>query len=187
MALPLGSARPDLALKLDVVAVALVSSTPFETFHSCYLSLLFVVLDSLICPCKVIIMKKLLGVTKRFRSTLSLAWQDLRHDIKAASWMNIIWWPLIFLSILLLLLFLVLLPFLPFWGFGLHDSPNWPCQPDNTFSLETSYNVWKPNSPFEVNIAFGNLSFAHAKLIDVFWDVVSATSRLSVVPQKLNQ
>lgn len=56
-----------------------------------------------------------------------------------------------------------------------------------TIPLETSYNVWRSNSSFDVNIAFGNLSFAYAKLIDVFCDVVSPTLRLEILLQYLNR
>jgi hypothetical protein len=36
------------------------------------------------------------------------------------------------------------------------------------------YNPWAISGALEITIAFGNLSFADAKLIDVIWDVVSA-------------
>jgi hypothetical protein len=50
-----------------------------------------------------------------------------------------------------------------------------PCLPDGSFSLRPDlYNPWTTSGAFEITLAFGNLSFANAKLIDVIWDVVSA-------------
>lgn len=48
-----------------------------------------------------------------------------------------------------------------------------PCRPDNRFDVSgEEYNAWAPSDPFEVTIAFGNMPFWTAKLVDVVWDVV---------------
>lgn len=48
------------------------------------------------------------------------------------------------------------------------------CLPDGSFSLQPElYNPFKASHAFEITVAFGNLSFANAKLIDVVWDIVS--------------
>jgi hypothetical protein len=50
-----------------------------------------------------------------------------------------------------------------------------PCLPDGSFSMKPYlYNPWAISGAFEITLAFGTLSFANAKLIDVIWDVVSA-------------
>lgn len=50
-----------------------------------------------------------------------------------------------------------------------------PCLPDGSFGMNPNlYDLWAISGAFEITLAFGNLSFANAKLIDVIWDVVSA-------------
>ena len=47
------------------------------------------------------------------------------------------------------------------------------CRPDGTVSLPFTYdyyNSWKISSLLDISLAFGNMSFPLAKLIDVIWD-----------------
>lgn len=48
------------------------------------------------------------------------------------------------------------------------------CQLNGTFSLTyEQYNPWSREQMFAINIQFGNYGFSSAKLIDIFWDIVS--------------
>jgi hypothetical protein len=49
------------------------------------------------------------------------------------------------------------------------------CQPDGTVALpwdDHDYDNWRISSLLDISIAFGNMSFPVAKLIDVLWDTV---------------
>lgn len=49
-----------------------------------------------------------------------------------------------------------------------------PCVPDGSFIMRPDlYNPWTTSGAFEITLAFGDFSFANAKLIDVVWDAVS--------------
>jgi hypothetical protein len=53
------------------------------------------------------------------------------------------------------------------------------CYPDGTFTLfPDKYNYWDVSRFFQITIAFGQLTFAQAKVIDVAWDVVGTLSLL---------
>ena len=48
------------------------------------------------------------------------------------------------------------------------------CAPDGTFLWTNKrYNPWHATGLFQKDMAFGNMSFEHAKLLDFFWDLVS--------------
>jgi hypothetical protein len=48
------------------------------------------------------------------------------------------------------------------------------CLPDGSFQLEPErFRYWSKSGFFQITLAFGNLSFTEAKVIDVVWDVVS--------------
>lgn len=48
------------------------------------------------------------------------------------------------------------------------------CQPDGKFSaFSDTYNWWSGAGFFQITLAFGKLSFAQAKVVDVIWDMVS--------------
>ena len=109
---------------------------------------------------------------------LKTAFQELWDDFRSTRWVRGFGW----------------FSFFVFWCGGLITaitflSPNpssydysWsnniiisPCLPDGSFSMHPNlYNPWAISGAFEITLAFGNLSFANAKLIDVIWDVVSA-------------
>lgn len=46
------------------------------------------------------------------------------------------------------------------------------CHPDGTFSVHNEYNSWEIAGFFQINTAFGRLTFTQAKVIDTIWDVV---------------
>jgi hypothetical protein len=51
------------------------------------------------------------------------------------------------------------------------------CQPDGSFQLRPeTFRYWSRSGFFQITLAFGNLSFTNAKIIDVAWDVVSTYS-----------
>jgi hypothetical protein len=105
------------------------------------------------------------------------AWQEVRSDIRNAQWNGA-----------LLRKILSLLP-IPIWTSGLvivlfviaqpqhyTGTPRVACTPDGEFNLNPGhYSYWSRKSFFQITLAFGELSFDNAKLIDVVWDVVSGT------------
>ncbi|RYC58451.1 hypothetical protein CHU98_g7765 [Xylaria longipes] len=46
------------------------------------------------------------------------------------------------------------------------------CRPDGTFSIYNDYSPWGIAGFFQINVAFGSLTFTQAKVIDTVWDVV---------------
>lgn len=108
-----------------------------------------------------------------FRQT----WQEVRSDIRNAQWNGTLLWKILFLlpipiwtSALIFTLFLVAQP----QQFTIFSRK--ACTPAGQFNLNPeSYSYWSRNGFFQITLAFGELSFDNAKLIDVVWDVVSKT------------
>ncbi|KAI0457980.1 hypothetical protein F5B21DRAFT_462399 [Xylaria acuta] len=46
------------------------------------------------------------------------------------------------------------------------------CRPDGTFSVYDDYSRWDSTGFFQIDVAFGSLTFAQAKVIDIIWDAV---------------
>lgn len=47
------------------------------------------------------------------------------------------------------------------------------CQPDGQFNpVVNSYVWWSWDGVFQVTMAFGELSFTQAKVVDIVWDLV---------------
>ena len=54
------------------------------------------------------------------------------------------------------------------------------CVADGSFSLDPpSYSLWASSGFFQITLAFGTFSFTSAKVVDVVWDVVSASHDLA--------
>jgi hypothetical protein len=76
--------------------------------------------------------------------------------------------------------------FFVIWLFGLvvlqvicsiqaRQSSKSACRPDGSFSPYDNYNPWASSGFFQINLAFGDLTYAEAKAIDTLWDIVSKT------------
>jgi hypothetical protein len=75
-------------------------------------------------------------------------------------------------GLLLALGFLTLFGVLP--SLSLDSTHPSACHPDGTFSpFGQTYNPWAFVGFFQINLAFGSLTFTDVKVIDVFWDIVS--------------
>ncbi|KAI3327382.1 hypothetical protein HD806DRAFT_486918 [Xylariaceae sp. AK1471] len=75
------------------------------------------------------------------------------------------------LGLLVALGFLVLFGVLP--SLSLDSTRPSACHPDGKFSpFGQTYNPWALIGFFQINLAFGNLTFTDVKVIDVLWDIV---------------
>ncbi|KAF4837632.1 hypothetical protein CGCSCA4_v011753 [Colletotrichum siamense] len=53
------------------------------------------------------------------------------------------------------------------------DSDNTACQPDGSFNIfRNEYDWWAASGFFQITMAWGTMTFANAKFVDVAWDVV---------------
>ncbi|KAF5523617.1 hypothetical protein CGCA056_v004401 [Colletotrichum aenigma] len=53
------------------------------------------------------------------------------------------------------------------------DSDNTACQPDGSFNIfMNEYDWWAASGFFQITMAWGTMTFANAKFVDVAWDVV---------------
>lgn len=96
------------------------------------------------------------------------------QDLKAFPWVAFIGW-LFLLGWIGALIFLVIVLAIQPTLFSASDTS--ACQPDGSFNLFTDgYNMWDISGFFQITVAWGTLSFANAKLIDVVWDVVRLSS-----------
>jgi hypothetical protein len=76
------------------------------------------------------------------------------------------------LGLLVALAFLLLFGLLP--SLSLDSEHPSACHPDGTFSpFGQTYNPWATSGFFQINLAFGNLTFTNVKIIDIVWDIVS--------------
>ncbi|KAF6825230.1 hypothetical protein CMUS01_09902 [Colletotrichum musicola] len=92
------------------------------------------------------------------------------QDLKAFRWLAFLGWLFLLGWIAGLVFLLVMLASNP-TSFSV--SKKSACQPDGSFNLFTKgYNMWDISGFFQITVAWGTLTFANAKLIDVVWDVV---------------
>ncbi|KAK3374725.1 hypothetical protein B0H63DRAFT_480813 [Podospora didyma] len=92
--------------------------------------------------------------------------REVMADLRAVRWRRACLWALFSIWTSGLFLVTVALP--------LH-APNSrsACQPDGSFNLRPfDYQPWSSAGFFQITIAFGELTFTQAKVIDVIWDVV---------------
>jgi hypothetical protein len=120
-----------------------------------------------------------LSVASRFiLQPLKTAFQELRDDFRSTRWVRRFGWFSFFVFWCGgLIAAITSIPLSPSYNFIWWPSENTisPCLPNGSFSMEPYlYNPWAISGAFEITLAFGNLTFANAKLIDVIWDVVSA-------------
>ncbi|KAJ3961204.1 hypothetical protein N0V92_002086 [Colletotrichum tropicale] len=55
------------------------------------------------------------------------------------------------------------------------DSDNTACQPDGSFNIfRNEYDWWAASGFFQITMAWGTMTFANAKFVDVAWDVVKS-------------
>ena len=128
----------------------------------------------------------------RGSSIRHLNWSALSNQLKPAHW-----WPALLCDLkngqliqfhrrffmLVLLCGVMVLPLLPFVfllsGVLVLQQASYgtACAPDGSFNISGyGYSPWTPTSAFDINVAFGSLSFGQSKLIDVSWDVVRFSS-----------
>ncbi|KAI8626410.1 hypothetical protein F5Y19DRAFT_222498 [Xylariaceae sp. FL1651] len=110
---------------------------------------------------------KLSKLTTRpaFHSLVVEAGREARADLSAH-------WARSFLGVLFALWVIGLLILqleIIFLGFRSSSSA---CRPDGTFSPFKDYSYWDIQGFFQVNLAFGKLTFTQAKAIDTIWDVI---------------
>ncbi|KAF6794932.1 hypothetical protein CSOJ01_13603 [Colletotrichum sojae] len=92
------------------------------------------------------------------------------QDLKAFRWVAFLGWLFLLGWIAGLVFLLVMLAINP-TSFSV--SKKSACQPDGSFNLfMKGYNMWDISGFFQITVAWGTLTFANAKLIDVVWDVV---------------
>ena len=48
------------------------------------------------------------------------------------------------------------------------------CDAGGNYHFESTPSFWAPSQAFQISLAFGNMSFSTAKIVDVAWDVVRA-------------
>ena len=49
----------------------------------------------------------------------------------------------------------------------------YPCWPTGEFDLDLLNPYWESSGAFEITLAFGELDFTVAKIVDIVWDIVS--------------
>jgi hypothetical protein len=99
-------------------------------------------------------------------------WGDASSDLRTAGWKKItvsIGSSLFMIALVIIIVILTRLKY-DILASGVASA----CTPDGAFSLlPTPYSYWNRSGVFQINLAFGSLSFGMAKFIDVAWDVVS--------------
>ncbi|KAI1131225.1 hypothetical protein F5Y10DRAFT_79838 [Nemania abortiva] len=97
------------------------------------------------------------------------SFSDLRKNKRklAVGFLIYIW----LLALVVVLAFLLLFGVLQSISFGPLDLA--ACHPDGTFSfLREAYNPWAASGFFQINLAFGSLTYTDVKTIDILWDIV---------------
>ena len=110
--------------------------------------------------------------TQKLKGFIVRQWELTRQDLKSIGWVGALKW----LPFALLLAGLLLLtPFLtgPFFFNGYISGYSACDQAGDFTGDQPQENYWAMSNFFKVNVAFGQLSFVQAKIIDVVWDVVS--------------
>ena len=114
---------------------------------------------------------------------LATLWADtrdeLKHDLKSTRWRptaaSYFTWLGFSIWALGLVVLCIVFPLVIVQTIYLESSEvgNWNyCAPDGSFSLEPT-NPWNPDWTFQIVLAFGQLTFSQAKVVDIVWDVVS--------------
>ena len=110
------------------------------------------------------------------RSIWTGFWQDTKYELKTFRWRK---WTQRFLALALPPILIITLLLITIWiciPGRLFRSTD-VSRPDGNFYYGLkSYVPWRTESLFQIDVGFGNLSFANAKLIDFWWDLVCLCS-----------
>ncbi|TDZ40013.1 hypothetical protein C8035_v004853 [Colletotrichum spinosum] len=100
---------------------------------------------------------------REWRDALLAAWTDIRHF----SCLGLLAWTAVLAWVGVLVWMSVYIP-----QDSLFRSYS-ACHPDGNFDIiGNSYNMWGASGVFQVTMAWGAMSFANAKFVDVAWDVL---------------
>lgn len=96
---------------------------------------------------------------------------EVFHDLNRVGWAKALQWASLSIVGSGLLIMLLVLPYVG--ADSSLPSSSSVCTPDASFDPFHQHSQWDIRRFFQITLAFGDLNFTQAKVIDVAWDIVS--------------
>ena len=103
---------------------------------------------------------------------------NVRNDFRSIRWKRFALWSLFAiwtLALFILLVIMNVITSIPYYHeYGRSMPFALGCQPDGQFSSQANrYSYWGASGFFQITMGVTGLTFTEAKVIDIFWDIVS--------------
>ena len=130
-------------------------------------------------------------ISRVFWKQLTQTLHDVRNDFRSIRWKRFALWFLFAIwtsALLILLIVMNVITSMPYYHeYGRFMPFALGCRPDGQFSSQANrYSYWGGSGFFQITMGVTGLTFTEAKVIDIFWDIVSVHVSLTYHGRKID-